>query len=469
MATATLPSPGPTADLGSSPGGADLDLAGALGEAFDSASAELSTPGGEAPGGEAGSEPSPPVEVPSEVPGGESQASPPVEQPSASEGEFPLAPDGQNYLVPKTALPELQSAQQFRAQVGEIFPDLQSAQAANEQAFSFRHLMNDWVLGAGDPQGVINALNHLAGGNETNPQMRAAFQNSFAQMAFQLPQVLGQINPQAYQQLVSGLGNQYLQSLSTWDQLAPAVHDRMIEALYQRAAQTQDPNIFKAAQHLDYIKGKTYKTDLSQVQLPKPQDPLATQRQAFEAQQKQFAQAQTAALQRDSQGFDSQVLVGARNRGLADLISKTTEPLKAHYSEKALSDMRDGVYRDILGKLQSQSDWWLEHEQNYNIIMRQFEQTWRSGSPGQGLAPVANSFVQNFLSRAKTLLPAAVKARQATTPLKPGPKPRAAGQGPSAQTPSPAPQTNGAAKSPGQDWNQEWNAEWDKIRRSVGA
>ncbi len=459
MAT-TLVSPNPTVDVGTgSPGdSSDLDLTGALGEGFDQAAAE-------SPGGEAGSELTPPSELPIEAPSGEQPTQPQEAAPAVEGEQFPLSPDGSSYMVPKAALPEFQAAQQYRQQVGEFFPDVQAAQVANEQAFSFRHLFNDWTLGT--PESIANVLNHWSGGNETSPHMRAAYQNSFAQMAYQLPQVLAQVNPQVHQQLVQHLGGQFLQSLSSWDQVAPVMHDRMIEALYQRAAQTQDPKVFKAAQHLNYIKDGTYKTELSQVQLPKGPDPQALQQQQFEAQRKQFEQTQTAALHRDAQGFDSSALVGARNRELATLIDKNLEPLKTRYSEATIADMKRGVYQDILGKLQSQADWWLEHEQSYGIIMKQFEQTWRQGAPGRGLQPLANSFVQNFLSKAKGLLPSAVKARQAVAPLKPGPKPQAAGQA-RAQGASPAPNgANGRSLTPSQEADRELAQFFDGFRAQM--
>jgi hypothetical protein len=56
-------------------------------------------------------------------------------------------------------------------------------------------------------------------------------------------------------------------------------------------------------------------------------------------------------------------------------------------------------------------EWNLEHQQNWQQIINDYKTTWNSGSPGNGLQPRVQAYIQNFLTQARKLLPSVAKDR----------------------------------------------------------
>lgn len=411
-------------------GGGDAELGSLLGDAFDSAVGEGESldAGGEAPPGEAGNEPSLPVETPVETPGGEA----PTAQVEAQPTDVPwkMSADGQSYLMPKGELPRLQNALKYSEAVGQIFANPMEAQSAAIQASDMRTLFNDWHFGT--PESLRSVMNHLAGSNHTDPAARAAYQRSFTQMAQMAPEMLRQINPGAYSQFVSSMGKS------------------LTAQMYERAAQTGNQQDFLDAQAMDWALTGQYKTEL-----PKT-DPAAQARTQFERERAEFQARQEAGLKRDILSFNQNVVEGAKFAQLGTRIDALLAPVKAKFNDVAYADLKAGIQREAIDSLMK-SEWFTEHKQNFDQLMADYRHTWTQGSPGQGLQPRVQAYINDFLSRASRVLPAIAQKRvNATTQARVGRSP-AAPKPAATNRPAPAP-SNGqpSARISSDQWDKEF-------------
>ena len=436
-------------DLGGSPDTGGLgDLGAALGEAYDAAS------GAESPGGEAGEgtgESGLPSEGGLESPGGEApsplDAQPAQSEPAQSEGAQPgdsetgwkMSPDGSSYLVPKTEFPRVQNALKFADSVGQIFTSPAEAQSAAQQAFDLRSMTNDWQYGADNT--IQSVLQYWAGAAQTDPGTRAMFQRSFAKMAGMVPGMLKQIDPGGYQNLLQ------------------STVQAKVESLYEKAAQSGNPQDFQDAQSVEWGLTGRYRTELPRV------DPNAVQLSTLQQQQQQFEQRQNAALQRDVANFNTTAVEGAKGAQLGTQIDKLLEKIKPRFSEVAYTDLKAGIYREAIDTLRAQ-EWWGEHRQNFDQLIQDFERTWRQGTPGANLQPRVQSYIQDFMGRAGRILPSIAQKRiNATTASRVGTngKPSTgtrppAQNGQSAGSPSPASQRPNGSPEPSR--TEKWDREW---------
>lgn len=387
------------------------DIGKSLSDAWDAAQSEL---GAEpVPGGEEGTPSGQPTETPIEIPLGEEPTQPVVQPSDQAQAQpkpgdvnqtapYPLSQDGKSHLVPKAELPSLLTARDYHAQLSPIFANVQDAQLAYLQASDLRVMSND-ILDGSDPA-LRGVLNHLAGFNHSqNPQISQRYAQSFARMTQMAPDLLRQVNPTAYEGLV--------QSMLT----------RAVDMAYQRAATTQNPKDLEDAQALDWGVTGDFKKEL-----PKA-DPEAQAREQFQQQQRDFAQRQQVAENRDVTAFNSGYrdpatgkltggVEGAKFDRLSVELDKLLKPVKDRYSDTAYSDLKAGIQRDLIDKFKDPNDpilssWWLEHEQTFRGLISDFRTTWRQGSPGQGLQPRIQSYISDFLSKATRLLPSLAKAR----------------------------------------------------------
>jgi hypothetical protein len=426
---------------GAPPMGADNELGSLLGEAFDSATGEESLEaGGEAPAGEAGSEGSQqPFESPAESPAGES----PTVQADAATADTPwkLAPDGQSYMMPKAELNRVQGALKYSDAVGQIFANPMEAQAAAAQASDMRTMFNDWNFGTDDA--LKSVMSHLAGSNHTDPTTRAAYQRSFTKMAQMAPDMLRSINPQAYSQLVAGMGKS------------------LTSQMYEKAAQSQNPQDLLDAQSMDWALTGQY-----QKELPKA-DPAAQQRTQFEQQQREFYGRQQAALTRDIQAFNNQAVeygptgkIGRLESRIDQVLATSTggdlAKFKGKFGDVPYQDMKIAIVRETIDAL-AKTDWYTEHKQTYQQLMEDYKATWAQGFPGRGLQPRVQAYINDFLSHAQRVLPAIAQKRvNANTQARlsrsaPAPKP--------AGTSRPAPVPNNGqptARMSSEQWDKEF-------------
>ena len=411
---------------GSAPplGGGDAELGALLGQGYDAAEGGEPTVGDE-PAGESGNEPSLPYEAPSETPGGEA---PVAAEAPATDSPWKLAPDGNSYMVPKTELPRVQGAMKYAEAVGQIFANPMEAQSAAVQASDMRTMFNDWNFGS--DESLRSVMAHLAGNGHQDPNTRAAYQRSFTKMAQMAPDMLRQINPQAYSQFVSSMGKS------------------LTSQMYEKAAQTGNPEDLLNAQSMDWAMTGKYQTEL-----PKT-DPAAQRMADFERQRSEFQARQDAGLKRDIGAFNQTAVEGAKFTQLGNRIDALLAPVKAKYPEVAYSDLKAGIQREAIDSLMK-SDWFTEHKQNFDQLMADYRHTWQQGSPGQGLQPRVQAYINDFLSRASRVLPAIAQKRvNATTQAR-------VGRSASAPKPAAAPRT-APAENNGQPTGRMSSDQWDK-------
>jgi hypothetical protein len=416
-------------------GGSDAELGSLLGDAFDSATGgETLEAGGEAaPAGESGSEGSQqPFEAPIDTPVGEA----PTVQAEAIPSDVPwkLAPDGQSYVLPKAELPKVTNALKYSESVGQIFANQMEAQNAAIQAGDMRTMFNDWHFGT--EESLKSVMSHLSGANHPDPATRASYQRSFTKMAQMAPDMLRQINPQAYSQFVSSMGKS------------------LTAQMYEKAAQTQNPQDLLDAQSMDWALTGQY-----QKELPKA-DPQAQQRSQFEQRERDFYARQDAALKREVVNFNNTAVEGAKFNQLSSRIDALLAPVKGKFNEVAYADLKAGIQREAIDSLMKSTDpamqsWFTEHRQNFDQLMADYRHTWTQGSPGKGLQPRIQAYINDFLSRASRVLPAIAQKRvNATTQARLS---RSAPAAKPAGTSRPAP-----APSNGQPTGRMSSDEWDK-------
>lgn len=449
----------PTGDIsGGMPGGGggDLDLGSTLGSAFDEALSSESTPpatAGEAPpAGDTDLFAADPVVDPA------AQPADPNAQPGAEASPYQLSPDGKFYQVPKSELPQFQTAQKYFQQVSQHFATPQEAQNAASQSADLRIMSNDWS--GGSQHGIEQVLKHWAGfDHSANPQIQQRYQQSFAKMAEMMPGTLKQINPQAYE----GMQTQFVAA--------------RVESAYQRAVTEQRPDQYDAkgaplpgsplylAQVMDYDLTGQYKTDLNQIQKPQAQQQMSAEQQRM----KEFETREANALKRDIGDFNSSAVEGAKFKQFDQGLDKMLGKIKDRYSEVAFNDLKAGIHRELIDTLKSQSDsFWLEHTQEWQRLMDDYRSVWKQGGDAKSLQPRVQSYIQNFISRANRLLPqiaqkrigAATNAAQARSRTG-----QFAAQPPQARQPGQAAapqQTNGRTSS--DQWKSDWVGEFAQFR-----
>jgi len=432
---------------GAPPGGTgDLDLGSLLGDAYDSASAD------ETPGGEAGGDSSLPSEGSQEIPGGDAPTAPQTQdtapqgdsQPRADANQSPwqLSPDGNFYQVPKAELPRVQGALQYSQQVSQIFATPAEAQSASQQAFDHRTMYNDWTFGS--DRAVKSVLDYWSGASHQDPQSRATFSRSFEKMLTMAPGVLRQTNPTAYQNFIQSTGKS------------------LVESLYAKAAQTQNPTHLEDAQAVEWGLTGHYQKELPQA------DPQAQARTAWEQERADFDNRQSIALQRDSEGFQTSSLDGPKFQKIDAALDKILAPIKAKYSDIAYRSIKKSIH-DEVGATLRQSEWWTEHKQQSDAIMQDYGTAWHSGSrDGRSLQPRVQAYHADFLSRANRVLPSiAAKYVNATsqTPGKPSGR-QAAPQQRGTDRPSASPQAPvGKNGQPQRISSDEWDRQFKAIFR----
>jgi len=415
-------------------GGNDItgELGALLGDAYDSASGNESPEIGDTPpGAEGGQEPALPFdEAPDAAPGEAPVAAAPDAAPTDS--PWALSPDGKAYMMPKGEYPRVQNALKYTEAVSQIYATPQEAQSAALQATDLRQITNDWMYGTDDS--IRGVLNHWAGGNHQDPATRAQFQRSFAKMAQMAPQILKQVNPQAHAEFVSTMGKS------------------VVESLYDKAAQTGNPQDLLDAQSVDWGMTGNY-----QKELPK-KDPAAQAQAQWQQEKQAFEARQQNALKRDVVSFNQTAVEGAKFTQLGTRIDSLLAPVKAKFNEVAYNDLKAGIQREVIDTMMKQ-EWFTEHKQNFDQLMSDYRHTWQQGSPGQGLQPRVQAYIQDFLSRVSRVLPAIAQKRvNATTQARlgqqrPGPKP-------GTPRPSPAPS---AGEPPARLSRDQYDAEWAKV------
>ncbi len=445
MATATI---SPAADAGlAGVGGGDADLGALLSQGWDAAADAEGIDAGQEPAPE-GAELTPAV---TEEPTPDAQPEPVADatgQPEAIDSQYQLTPDGKAYIVPKAQLPGFQTAKKFADAVGQYYSTPQEAQTCYFQANDQRMMTGDFQ--SGQPEAIQGFLDHWAnGGANATPLQQQRHQAAFSKMAELVLPMLQKINPQAYEATVSGT-------------IAKA-----IDLAYEKAARSNNPDDFKRAQELDWGATGQYKKEL----------PQPSTQQAQLTREQQFEQRQTAAYNRDVSSFNQTGVEGPKFGKLSEAIDTRLAKVKAAYEPQAYADLKTGIHRDIIDKMQGKgpdpdptaADWWREHVQTWNGIIQDYKTTWEQGQPGANLQARIQSYQQSFVNRANRYLPAVATARI-------GPATRAqvnrtnsgqfSGKQPQARQQS-APNAQPANGQPKPSRSETWDNEWAQMFKTV--
>lgn len=306
-------------------------------------------------------------------------AQPPASDAQTPEGIYPLAPDGNSYLVPKTELPRLQGLQKYAEAVQQRFPTAMDAEAAHVNANNFSGIMSDYLHGTDSD--VDQVLNFLSGGSEQDPSRRAESLQAFTRFASRLPETLAKVSPEAH----ANLSNSIFQA--------------QVASAYDKAAKTGDPNDFLKAQSLDWGKTGRYKTELPKF------DPQKAQVDAFAKQQADFAQRQQAAMTRDWGSYSKTTSDGPKWTELDKRIDATLEPIKAKYNPVEFGAIRQQIKSGVLAKMSADSEWARIHTNEQRAIKNAYETAWKNQQFFDGLKPRVQAYQNDFLLRANRFLP----------------------------------------------------------------
>ncbi len=422
------------------PMSADTGASSSGGDAFNSVMSEMSglmDGGQETPGGESTEVPQP-QEVPAETPGGEAPTS---EAQPAQTGDdpFPLSEDGQNYIVPKAEIATYNGMKQYVDAVQGRFPTAQDAEISYLQSSDFRAAQADFTSGV--PQNIDAFLNHWAGNDFTDSSARAQYQQSFSLMAERLPTILQQVNPQAYEQFA-------VKSVSP-----------LIESLYMRAAQEQNPESQKAlmtqAQYLEWGATGKYRTELPKY------DPQAEAQKAEQARMSSVEQRENQLLNRDWQSFNTQSFEGARGQMIDAELDKVLGPAKGKFTPEVFRGIRESAKRDAITAVEKDGEFVRNHLNERAAITREYQWLWKAQQPASALKPRIDAYINDFAVRYRRALQSAAApiikgaTAKAVTPTQQQSRTQARPQ----SQPSPPPPTQRKGPYSLED-DPEWKKAW---------
>ena len=210
---------------------------------------------------------------------------------------------------------------------------------------------------------------------------------------------------------------------------------------------------------MDWAQTGKYQTELPKV------DPAAQAQTQWQRERAEFQQRQESALKRDVVGFNNTAVEGAKFQQLGSRIDavlagpagKPTN-LKERLGEVAYNDLKAGIHREVVDSLMK-SEWFTEHKQNFDQLISDYQHTWRNGSPGQGLQPRVQAYINDFLARASRQLPAiAAKRVNATTQARLG-RSAPTDASPCQATPPAQAPSNGQPQAQGRMPSDQWEKE----------
>jgi hypothetical protein len=307
---------------------------------------------------------------------------------------YQLTPDGASYMVPKADFASMNGLRTYAESVQNYFPTAQDAKSAYENSSDYRALFHDFLNGSDQDMDAV--LGTLAGADATDPQARAQFQQSFSRMMTRAPELLRQINNQAYEQMADG------------------VMQANIQAAYQQAASTGQPQDLEYAQRLDWGWNGKYTTDL---QRP---DPASYAQQQLQQRELAIAAREKAIQDNSWSSFDRSLVNGPRWQGFNTEIDKTLEPAKSKHDPLVFEAIRDRIRTEAIKKLDSDSDWARGQINEWKAIEVQFRRYGDTPSLRSRIQTYNNDFsarVRRYIpSIAAPLLTNAAKTKVSTQP-----------------------------------------------------
>lgn len=318
----------------------------------------------------------------------------PAEAQPTGNDPFPLSEDGKNYVVPKGEFSNYSGMKEYTGKVQARFPTVADAESAYFQSSDFRAMQQDFMY---PDQGTMErVLNFWSGGDAQDPGVRQQMQQSFAQMASRMPDVLRQINPQAHAQLSDGIVK------------------AQIDAAKAKAEQTGDPNDIKRYQYLSWGATGQY---LENIQKLDPQ--VAARDAATKAEQtraQDLEKRESAMLNRDFENYNKSVMDGAKWQAVNAEIDKVLEPVKAKYDAEEFADIRASVQKKLIETLQSDQEWARNHSGERRALESEYKRLWKSGQDPTAMNNRVRGYINDLMVRARLHLPsiAAPRLQKAT-------------------------------------------------------
>ncbi len=389
----------------------DGELGSILNDAYESVTAEPEAP---AEPVEAASEPAPGGEAPTSP---ETTETPVPATPGGEAGsEYKLTEDGASYLVPKTELPVLNGFKQYASEVQTIFPTVTDAKTAYQDSSDLRAMLNDYAFGtepdANGITGIDAFVKHLAGFEHAkDPAAQAQYQQAFARMAERVPNILKDINPEAYSGLVNNfVGNQIE---SAYDRAREFQEEatasgfpgdqRYADVMLQRAQQMEWGATGKVRGEYDQANG-VYKYDFQK----KAEQPANTN---LSAQEQALAKREEALLDRDFKAFDKAEVDGPMWNEYYAEIDKVLAPIKDKFPETTYADMKAGINAQLVKAMESDGEWLRMNRIERNAIVASYKQLWKNNQSTAALKPRIAAYRSDLLNKARQLLPSIAKSR----------------------------------------------------------
>jgi hypothetical protein len=384
MATMAAPMAEMSAGAGDG-GGAPMDLGALLDTGFDAAVGSDGDATG-VPNADPVDDIAPPAQ---DAPGSETpvgdEAAPAAEPiiPVDPNNPYAMSPDGKGFVVPKTELPQLQGYKQYAEAVQQKFPTPADAEVAYAQSSDFQAILNDLQYGGETELDAV--LGFLSGSNATDPQLQASMRAGFERLASRVPQILSKMNPQAHASHVDSM-----------------VQSR-VEEMYRYAQESGNPDDLLNAQRLDWGLTGKYKTELEKL------DPMRAQQEQLTRQQQAVQQQENQLLERDWSSFNKNSVDGPKWGEFNSAINKALEPIKASYAPEVFDAVRARIAQQVIEGMQKD----FEFARTQNIVRTQiqkgYEGAWRNRQPTDALNPRIQAYTQNFMARARQILPSVAK------------------------------------------------------------
>lgn len=341
-------------------------------------------------------EPAKPVEVkpPDSVAGGE--------QPKV---EYQLTADGNAYVIPKDELPVLTGYKTYAEDVQTLFPTPGDARIAQQDSINWRGMTSDYQTG--DPNKITDVMGFLAGEHHGKvPHVQAQMRDSFVKMVNSAPAFLQQMDPGAHQQFMENLLDPYFD-----DAYAQAVGNESLIKELQRIEfgltkryRSDDPahqSQFgaKPVTKLDPSAPKSY----AQQQL----DRLAQERRANDDQRQQH-------LTQASDNFIKADVQGPKWAMLNAELDKAMKPIATAYESvpggpALLAAVKTQIVNALTNKLTEDAAFSSVHMNELTSLTNAYKRLVSSGASTTSLKSDITRFQNDYMFRARNILPALVK------------------------------------------------------------
>lgn len=288
-----------------------------------------------------------------------------------------------HYRVDPNRMKKFITANKFMNAIADIAPTVEAVQQLHQSASDFRAMQIEFQ--AGTPEAAGKFLEFWAGSPE-----------GIGAVTQQLPVYLAQ---------KAAAGDQ--QALQTLTSLETMVHTADINRLYAQAAKTGDATDLWKAQMQDYLRNGKHRYETVQA-IPR-QDPAQIQRQQQQQREQALNARENQQIQNQWQSFDKQYLNGAKETSLQQEIEKAFAVVKDKYPAGVLSALKREAQAKVAEGLKSSFEWNRNHNLEIGDIQRDFERSLRANMPTKDVEARAKARVDEYRSRAASLLPGIVK------------------------------------------------------------